>query len=502
MSAEPLRVIEGGGGPRGWEALWVRDCWRQSEVPNGELSSTHGGDRRINFARLQQPWLKEAAKRWARARLLAGTSVRSVAEYVGDLFAFSEWLAAQRPEVTGPQAISRVVVEDYLLFIRTSSLKDATRARWLGSLRMLLAEQRYDGLAGLPVAAVIHGAEVPRGDWRLPKDLGAEVFGQVVDPRNLARLRNESERSIILLLAYTGLRVSSVITLPRDALSYGADRQPYLRYVNVKLKREALLPIPPVLEEQLGRQSEWLAEHLPLTVYLLPSPTLAWRAGRDRHVSARTVGHLVDRYVKLAEIRAADGRLAVLHPHLFRHHVGTSMVNEGIPITVVAKVLDHESLDMTARYARVHDETLRREVTRWHERVNIRGERIALPTDGPLEEAAWMKERIARAKQALPNGYCGLPLLQSCPHPNACLSCASFLTDGSFRTVHEQQRSETRILLAKARKNNNMRLVDVLERDEQSLSRILEGLDAIEADDAGEELDLRDLAAPGEPEGA
>ena len=76
-----------------------------------------------------------------------------------------------------------------------------------------------------------------------------------------------------------------------------------------------------------------------------------------------------------------------------------------------------------------------------HERVNIRGERIALPVDGPLEQAAWMKERIARAKQALPNGYCGLPLVQTCPHPNACLSCDSFLTDGSFRAVHDQHQA-------------------------------------------------------------
>ena len=133
----------------------------------------------------------------------------------------------------------------------------------------------------------------------------------------------------------------------------------------------------------------------------------------------------------------------------------------------------------------------------WHERVNVRGERIALPTDGPLEQAAWMKERIARAKQALPNGYCGLPLVQSCPHPNACLSCESFLTDGSFRAVHEQQQAETRRLLEKARKQDNIRLIELLERDEQSLTRILEGLDQIEADHAdggAEELDLRDLA--------
>jgi len=323
VSGAPLRLLEGGARSGTWAELWERDCWRQSEVPNGDLGSTHGGDRRVNFGRLQQPWLKEAAKRWARARLLAGTSVRSVGEYVGHLFAFSEWLAAQRPEVAGPHAISREVLEDYMLFIRTGPWKSATRQLWVGSLRMLLAEQREDGLAGLPRAAVIHSAELPRVDRRLPKQLGEEVFEQVVDPGNLALLRTEYHRSIILLLAYTGLRVSSVITLLREALTYGPDRQPYLRYQNVKLRREAmLLPIPAVLEEQLRRQAEWVAEHLAQSAYLLPSPTLAWREGRDRHISARSVGDLLDRYVQRAQIRAADGRLAALHAHLFRHQAG------------------------------------------------------------------------------------------------------------------------------------------------------------------------------------
>jgi hypothetical protein len=148
---------------------------------------------------------------------------------------------------------------------------------------------------------------------------------------------------------------------------------------------------------------------------------------------------------------------------------------------------------MTGHYARLHDETLKREVLRWHERVNRRGERIALPIDGPLEEAAWMKERIARAKQALPNGYCGLPLIQTCPHPNACLSCDNFLTDGSFRAIHQEQQTQTRELLERARQNDNIRLVEVLERDEASLTRILEGLDAIDTDYATESaFDLRE----------
>ena len=156
------------------------------------------------------------------------------------------------------------------------------------------------------------------------------------------------------------------------------------------------------------------------------------------------------------------------------------MVNDGVPLPVIQKVLDHASMQMTAHYAHLHDDTLRREMLRWQERVNIRGERIALTVYGPLEQAAWMKERISRARQALPNGYCGLPLVQTCPHPNACLSCDNFLTDNSFRQVHHEQLERTRTMLTDARERDAVRLIDVLEHDEHGLTRILDGLDALD----------------------
>src|SRR5205823_13723181 len=121
---------------------------------------------------------------------------------------------------------------------------------------------------------------------------------------------------------------------------------------------------------------------------------------------------------------------------------------------------------------------------------------------GPAAEAAWMKERLTRARQALPNGFCGLPLLQTCPHPNACLSCENFLTDASFRDQHQEQLERTRELLAAAEQHGRTRQIDVLKRDELSLVRILDGLDALAAEqpepaaapDLG--LDLRELAQP------
>jgi hypothetical protein len=41
-------------------------------------------------------------------------------------------------------------------------------------------------------------------------------------------------------------------------------------------------------------------------------------------------------------------------------------------LTVIQDVLDHGSIEMTARYARMREETVKRAVKRWHERVNIR----------------------------------------------------------------------------------------------------------------------------------
>ncbi len=501
MTANGLTAIDGGLAPSGWEGLWASDRWPLRELPHADLQST-GRDGAILFEGIGQPWLKEAAKRWARARLLAGGAPTTMSNYVHHVSEFSAWLADRVPEVVSPAGITRTVLEDWLLAIRSSGLAAGTKTSRVSAVRVFLEEQWEDGLARMPRGATIHPGEIPSADYRLPRGIEGPVFDQLIDPANLALLPSEQHRTLILLLAFTGLRISSIVTLPRDALEIGSDGHPYLRYLNVKLRREAVIPIGPALHEQPRRQERLLTDTLGVdgTPFLLPSPP-AGRRGSSRgehHVSIRGVRHTLKRYVLTAEIRDSTGRLASwVHPHRFRHHLGTSLVNEGIPLPVIQRVLDHGSIRMTARYAHLDDETVKREMASFHERVNVRGERIALPTGGPLEEAAWMKERIARAKQALPNGYCGLPLVQSCPHPNACLSCDNFLTDGSFRHIHERQIAHTQALRDRARQNENVRLVELLEGDERSLRRILEGLDAIEADNPEQSagIDVIELTA-------
>ena len=244
----------------------------------------------MRFERICQPWLKEAAKRWARARLLSDTAPRTISAYLVSVRHFSQWLAAHASEVSAPAGLSRAVLEDYMLWVRhETDWKPATRNQRLLAVRLLLEEQAEDGLAGLPRGAVIHGSELPRVDPGLPKTIAGEVFAQWIDPANLALLE-ERDRTLVLVLAFTGFRVSSVVTLMRDALEHGPDKHPYLRYMNVKSSREAMLPIPPLLAEQLERHEAYLAEWFPQTEWLFPSPMHRSAMRGAFHVSPSLVG--------------------------------------------------------------------------------------------------------------------------------------------------------------------------------------------------------------------
>jgi hypothetical protein len=70
---------------------------------------------------------------------------------------------------------------------------------------------------------------------------------------------------------------------------------------------------------------------------------------------------------------------------------------------------------------RLSDTTVRKH---WEaaRKVNHRGETVTVDPDGPLAEAASAKHRLGQATQALPNGYCGLPLIKTCQHANAPLT--------------------------------------------------------------------------------
>lgn len=163
--------------------------------------------------------------------------------------------------------------------------------------------------------------------------------------------------------------------------------------------------------------------------------------------------------------------------HQFRHTAATRWINHGVPQEVVRRLLDHTSHTMTAVYARLADTTIREQWER-AQKINIRGEPVDTIGDGPLADAEWMKQNLARAKMALPNGYCGLPLQKSCPHSNACLTCPLFITTVEFLPQHRKQLDDTRALITRAETDGHTRLAEMNRTVETNLLTIITTLEA------------------------
>jgi len=159
------------------------------------------------------------------------------------------------------------------------------------------------------------------------------------------------------------------------------------------------------------------------------------------------------------------GQPVTVTAHQYRHTLGTRLINAGVPQHVVQKMLGHASPQMTARYATIHDATVRAAFDDYQQRrVDIHGDRLPFDPSSPSAEAEWIKHNLARVQASLPNGYCGRPAQHDCPHPNACLTCPDFQTTATFLPIHRRQHDDTLELIDLAEQRGNGRLATTTAR--------------------------------------
>ena len=131
---------------------------------------------------------------------------------------------------------------------------------------------------------------------------------------------------------------------------------------------------------------------------------------------------------------------------------------------------------MTAHYARLSDKTVREHWERAR-KVNAEGQPVQISPGGPLGDAAWSKQRLSRATQALPNGYCELPMVRTCPHANSCLTCPMFVTTAEFLPHHHAQRQATLQIITAAEAAGHARVAEMNRQVAGNLDKIIAALE-------------------------
>ena len=456
----------------GWEAEYPRDVWRLSRLPGLTLNSGRSSTRScLRFDRVSQPWLKDLGKRWVRLRLCSGLRAASEVASVQALTHFSEFLAAAAPGVD-LAGIDRPLLERYLAWLAARPAGPATRGRWISGLHQFFqAIRRYGWDETLPATAGLFAGDCPPRPPRLTRHLAEYVMAQVEEPANLGRWPDPATRLVTLILIRCGLRACDACTLKFGCLIHDRQGAPYLRYYNTKMRREAAVPIDEELEAEIRAQQRRVIGRWPGGNPNL-FPRRKANASGTWPLSSDTYRSMLGRWLATCDIRDEHGQPVHLTAHQWRHTFACRLINRDVPQEVIRVLLDHESTQMTAHYARITDQTVRRH---WEQatRVNIKGERVTLDPDGPLGQAQWAKTRYGMATQTLPNGYCGLPVQKSCPHANACLTCPVFVSGPEFLPELREQRHRTLTLIEVSSGKGQARVAEMNQQVLTSLDQMI-----------------------------
>lgn len=288
------------------------------------------------------PWLAQAVEaylnwRWStwRARL----AIKMGGDLISLVKRVWSWLDTHRC-IDGWESFGRADLEAWLQAGVQDGLSQSALRTYLAHLRGLFSflEQR---------------------DWpldpglfriRLPKPEGDPLPQYLSEPeyRRLAQVVLEAteadtykayfDRAWFLTLAHTGIRLSELLDLRLEDLHLA---EGYATIRGGKPRKDRVVYLTPVLATALSR-------------YLHHRPDLAevpyLFVSRGRAASVAVIGGRLKRYGEQAGLSVT--------PHRLRHTLATRLINQGVPIQSIRKLLGHRRLNTTQIYARIYDETL------------------------------------------------------------------------------------------------------------------------------------------------
>jgi hypothetical protein len=144
---------------------------------------------------------------------------------------------------------------------------------------------------------------------------------------------------------------------------------------------------------------------------------------------------------------AEEAGLGHVTSHQLRHTFATAMVNAGVSLQSLMALLGHVSAEMSLRYGRLFDQTVRAEYER---ALELAKARIGTLPEGPkripvIADGDWRKAPAIKARLA--GGYCiRAPAQGACPYANICEHCPSFRTDAASVSVLAAQRIDAAAL--------------------------------------------------------
>ena len=359
----------------------------ETEVTQDEWDLTvFGHNGTISFTGISQPWLREAAKRWAAddlpkrrvrpgRRTSAGLAVR---HHVGCLARLSESLRMRDDRGEHPTVLGRADMEAFLHRLAylesVGQISSDARIRACREVRAVLTRVRAMGLTRPEGIAAGLGEDFAIGQADMPaepepaepnRDLPPEIMAQLC--AHLDRLTSPEMRTAVELAIDTGRRPEEICALDFDCLTRDDDGLPVLIYDNHKANRPARrLPISERTAAVVIAQQQRVRARYPHTQVgeLKLLPTNRRNPGGRRAITGFSLAFAhrtwVDRMPVLHNADGIEYDKSKIVLYAYRHSYAQRHADAGVPVEVLRELMSHRKLETTSGYYRV-GETRRRE---------------------------------------------------------------------------------------------------------------------------------------------
>jgi integrase/recombinase XerC len=241
----------------------------------------------------------------------------------------------------------------HLAWLSEQGYARTTIARRLAAIRSWC---RFLCRQGVLASNPAMGLRGPRQDKKLPHFVSREDMLRLLATPPADTPLGVRDRAILETLYSAGLRVSELtgLNLADTDLVEG------MATVRGKGRRERLAMLGPPAVEAL---QAWLAAREALAGPRAATLTALFLNKNRTRLSSRSVGRLLEKYLKLAGL---DPRTT---PHTLRHSFATHLLDAGADIRSVQELLGHKSLGTTQIYTHVSTQRLRDSYHKAHPRA-------------------------------------------------------------------------------------------------------------------------------------
>jgi integrase len=286
-----------------------------------------------------------------------------------------------------------------------------------------------------PPHRLVFPRDIPRRPKALPRYLPVDEDRRLEGA--LARSPRTLAANALLLARATGIRIGELVDLELDCVHEVPGQGAWLKVPLGKLDTERMVPLDDHAVAIVDRIVAARSPGRPLT-----------HPRRCRPVEFLLTHHgrrLLPDGLR-AELRraAADAGIAKVTPHQLRHTYATALVNAGVSLQALMALLGHTSAEMSLRYGRLFDQTVRadyeRALTLAKQRLGGLPEAATPTPDGSWRELPLIKSRLA-------GGYCLRTAAQGvCSYTNICEHCPNFRTEPAMLAVLSAQRADAQQL--------------------------------------------------------